>query len=241
MRFRYIPFMGMIALASAVSFSYANPYPQAPSGAYSPGYQGSAPAPQYQGPRSSGPYQRSAPSAGKPSADAAKSSSRTPLDVLKAGIDMLQDFIASGDIYDQDKLERFVNSQVKPFFDFDEMSRLVAGRFYSNLDKAQRAQFQSRVENMFLIAFTRQVSQHAGPQPQVDFLRPRFKGPDEVEALARVLFADGSAKRLVFRFHRGDKGWRVYDVAANGTSAVLYYRRHFLEQVRRHGPEALLK
>ena len=83
---------------------------------------------------------------------------------------------------------------------------------------------------MFLLAFMKQVSLHAGPQPQIDFLRPRFRGPDEVEALARVLFPNGSAKRpgVLFRFHKGDKGWKIYDVAANGTSAVLYYRRHFM-------------
>ena len=166
---------------------------------------------------------------------------RTPLDVLKDGIEKLQDFIASGEIYDQEKFEAFVNSEVKPFFDFDEMSRLVLGRYFQEMPPPQRQKFKARLEDMFLMAFMRQVSQHAGPQPRVDFLRPRFRGPDEVEALARVLFPDGSAKRLVFRFHRGDRGWKVYDVAANGTSAVLYYRRHFMNQVRRQGLRALVE
>lgn len=215
MRLSHIPMMAIATLITVSSSLHAQNYPAPPSGAYYPGYQTKEAAP--------------------------SRTSRTPLDVLKAGIEMLQDFISSGDIYDQDKLEVFVNRQVKPFFDFDEMSRLVAGRFYAGLDAEKRAKFRSRLEEMFLLAFMRQVSQHAGPQPQVDFLSPRFRGPDEVEALARVLFQDGSAKRLVFRFHRSQKGWKVYDVAANGTSAVLYYRRHFHNQVRRHGPEALLK
>lgn len=167
--------------------------------------------------------------------------SQTPLDVLRAGIDQLQDFIASGEIYDLEKFEAYVNRQVKPFFDFEEMSLLVAGPYFKNMAAAEREQFKVRLEGMFLRAFMRQVSQHAGPQPQIDFLRPRFRGPDEVEALARVLFQDGSVKRLVFRFHRGDQGWKIYDVAANGTSAVLYYRRHFISQARQHGPDALLR
>lgn len=213
MQYRHIPLILISALTTIATAAQANPYAPAPSGSYSSALQ----EPVQPQPRQ-----------------------RTPLDVLEDGIAMLQDFISSGDIYDQDKLEMFVETQVKPFFDFDQMSRLVAGRFYRDMNEEQRDMFQSRLEDMFMIAFTRQVSQHAGPQPQVDFLRPRFKGPDEVEALARVLFPDGSAKRLVFRFHRGERGWRIYDVAANGTSAVLYYRRHFLDRVRRTGPDALL-
>ncbi|HID81232.1 MAG TPA: ABC transporter substrate-binding protein [Chromatiales bacterium] len=185
-------------------------------------------------PAPSGPYTGSA-------STQQKSVTRTPLDVLKDGIAQLQDFISSGEIYDQDKFDAFVNNQVKPFFDFDEMSRLVAGRHYQGLSPQKRQQFKARLEEMFLLAFMKQVSLHAGPQPRVDFLRPRFRGPDEVEALARVLFPNGSAKRLVFRFHKGKKGWKVYDVAANGTSAVLYYRRHFMNQVRRYGPQALVE
>ena len=185
-------------------------------------------------PAPSGPYPGSAP-------DQQESTSRTPLDVLKDGIGQLQGFISSGEIYDQDKFEAFVNNQVKPFFDFDEMAQLVAGRYVQNLSPKQRQQFKARLEEMFLLAFMKQVSLHAGPQPEVDFLRPRFRGPDEVEALARVLFPNGSAKRLVFRFHKGDDGWKIYDVAANGTSAVLYYRRHFMNQVRRNGPQALVE
>jgi len=182
-----------------------------------------------------GPYASSAPAPQK------SSSQTTPLDVLKDGIGQLQDFISSGEIYDQDKFDAFVNNQVKPFFDFDEMSRLVAGRHYQTLSPEKRQQFKARLEEMFLLAFMKQVSLHAGPQPQVDFLRPRFRGPDEVEALARVLFPNGSAKRLVFRFHKGDRGWKIYDVAANGTSAVLYYRRHFMRQVRQYGPQGLVE
>jgi phospholipid transport system substrate-binding protein len=165
----------------------------------------------------------------------------TPVDVLKDGIDRLQDFISSGEIYNQDRFERFVNEEVKPFFDFEEMARLVAGRFYYDLKPEDQRLFRNRLEEMFLMAFMRQVSEHAGPQPQVDFLPARFRGPDEVETLARVLFPDGYSTRLVFRFHRGKDGWKIYDVAADGSSAVLYYRHHFLSRARQLGPEALLK
>ncbi len=33
---------------------------------------------------------------------------------------------------------------------------------------------------------------------------------------------------------RTDGKWRVVDVKANGTSAVLYYRRHFIAELREY-------
>ncbi|MEW8429523.1 MAG: ABC transporter substrate-binding protein [Candidatus Thiodiazotropha sp.] len=38
-----------------------------------------------------------------------------------------------------------------------------------------------------------------------------------------------------FRFYRSEAGWKVFDVSANGNSAVAYYRRHFANQREAQG------
>ncbi|RKZ36806.1 MAG: ABC transporter substrate-binding protein, partial [Gammaproteobacteria bacterium] len=42
-----------------------------------------------------------------------------------------------------------------------------------------------------------------------------------------------------FRFYRSPRGWRIFDVSANGASAVTFYRQYFSRQVRRFGLQAL--
>ena len=37
-----------------------------------------------------------------------------------------------------------------------------------------------------------------------------------------------------------EQGWRIFDVSANGASAVAYYRTYFGEMFRRYGPDAVL-
>ena len=37
---------------------------------------------------------------------------------------------------------------------------------------------------------------------------------------------------LDFRMKRDGDNWRIIDVKANGSSAVLYYRRHFIAELR---------
>ena len=37
----------------------------------------------------------------------------------------------------------------------------------------------------------------------------------------------GYPTRLDFRFYKANNGWKVFDVMANGQSAVIHYRRQF--------------
>ncbi|MCB1882186.1 MAG: ABC transporter substrate-binding protein, partial [Gammaproteobacteria bacterium] len=38
--------------------------------------------------------------------------------------------------------------------------------------------------------------------------------------------------RLDFRFYLAEDGWKVFDVAANGSSAVMHYRQQFRQMMR---------
>jgi phospholipid transport system substrate-binding protein len=46
-----------------------------------------------------------------------------------------------------------------------------------------------------------------------------------------ILQASGYPANLDFRFYRGKTGWKVFDVAANGSSALTYYRQYFARKM----------
>lgn len=166
--------------------------------------------------------------------------SNNPAQLLEDGIARLQMFVAQKGLRDPQVLTAFLNEQIAPFFDFDRMARLVGGRFYDQLDETEKARFRRRLSNMFFSALSRNLGAYADPQPRIDFLPPRRRGADEVEVAARVLPWRGYPIRLVFRFARTPDGWKIYDASYNGQSAVLYYRRYVMEQIRRYGPQILL-
>jgi len=56
-----------------------------------------------------------------------------------------------------------------------------------------------------------------------------------------VVSPNGMYSGLNFRFYWNEQGWRIFDVSANGASAVAYYRSYFGEMFRRHGPDAVLQ
>ena len=46
----------------------------------------------------------------------------------------------------------------------------------------------------------------------------------------RISKQNGYPVKLEFRFYKGAQGWKIFDVVANRTSAVVYYRRYFNQQ-----------
>jgi ABC-type transporter MlaC component len=71
-------------------------------------------------------------------------------------------------------------------------------------------------------------------------MRPRQRGRSEVVVSARVSPPRGYPVRVDFRFMDGPEGWKIYDVASNGSSAVIYYRNYFQSRLHRGGPPELL-
>ncbi|MGF1644653.1 MAG: phospholipid-binding protein MlaC [Thiotrichales bacterium] len=215
------------ALFTVAATSIASPYPPVP------GYVMPEGAPHY--------YRPSMPHAMPQPQQPTQQAQPSPLDLLRQGINATLEFLNSEQARDRGAIERFVTQTMSAYFDFDRMSRLVGGPYYRELDENQRAAFQARLQGMFLSAFVGNLAGRVGQAPQVDFLPVRRVGDDEVNAYARVRFADNSTSRLVFRFGKSGDTWKVFDVAADGSSAVLYYRTHFLAQARQQGPQGLMR
>jgi phospholipid transport system substrate-binding protein len=45
-----------------------------------------------------------------------------------------------------------------------------------------------------------------------------------------ILRAGAYPTRIDFRFYRGESGWKIFDVSANGSSALAFYRQYFARQ-----------
>lgn len=199
----------LLALAVASSGTFAQPYPGAPTGPY-----GGGPGYGY-------PQGREAPS---------------PSQILKQQVAKLSAFLSGQASQNPSEMQAFLVREIAPAFDFEQMSRWILGRAYAQLTPPQRQQFQAKLMKMFLGSLARMAQPYAGQPPRVEIMQARPRGPDDVVVSARVSQGQGYPVRLEFRFTDGPKGWKVYDVASNGSSAVVYYRNYFQSQLRRGGP-----
>ncbi len=164
----------------------------------------------------------------------------SPDQILRSGIDRLEGFLARGKA-SPEETQAFLEKEISPFFDFDYMARWAGGALYAQMDDNQKAQFASKLEGLFFSALARNLGAYSDPKPEVEVYGARAKGYGrEVTVTARVTPQGPGAYpvRLEFRFYPSRTGWKIFDVTANGTSAVAYYRTFFNDVARRGSIEA---
>lgn len=165
----------------------------------------------------------------------------SPARLLEEGLEQMREFLAEGGADDPARLYTFLEEEIAPYFDFDRMAAWVSRPYYQQMTDRQRIRFRNRLQEVFFKSLAQQIGTFSTPQPRIDFLRPQRKSPQDVMVSARVLPAKGYPMRLTFHFQKVTDSWRVIDAASNGRSAAHFYRQHFLNQVRRHGLEPILR
>ncbi|MBL7003293.1 MAG: ABC transporter substrate-binding protein [Gammaproteobacteria bacterium] len=166
---------------------------------------------------------------------------QSPAELLAVGVQYIQEYLKNSPDTDKTEIYAFLDAQISPFFDFDQMSQWVAGYHYNLMNSAQKYIFQTKLKKLFFNSFSRIVSAYGDAQPRIRFLPPRKRGYDEVIVSARIYPSKGYTIRVDFRFLKGPRGWKIYDVGTNGNSAVSYFRSYFNNIVRTHGVHELLK
>lgn len=163
-----------------------------------------------------------------------------PAAVLRDGIETLTGYLDTNRGLPPEQLRQFLEQKMVPYFDFARMSYWAAGSLNRYLDPRQRAHLTLLLKNRFLNAMVEQLSGYH--QSRLQYLQPRgnpLRG--EVTLGVRVFGVDSYPVQLDFKLYRGPEGWKVYDVMANGSSAVAHYRSEFALLARRHGIAGLLQ
>jgi phospholipid transport system substrate-binding protein len=165
-----------------------------------------------------------------------------PHDIVTSGVGELRQFLMNAQGRDPAQIREFLDRTIAPHFDFAAMGRWAAGPFYRRLSEPQRASYHLRLQHLFLASLARNLGSFATNVPPIQVLPPKTRRwGDETIVRARVQPQGGYPISVDFRFYRKGNEWRIFDVAANGFSAVTYYRRHFASLVRMHGSQALYR
>lgn len=162
-----------------------------------------------------------------------------PDQIVRRGIDRLTGFVIGVPELTPENLAAFVEHEIAPLFDFNYMTRWAAGRHYRGLDPTQRAGLAHTVRQLFLDALVHNMGTYVEPLPVIDIFPARATGPRESRVRARVVGGDGRRVHLEFRFYWSRAGWKIYDVTADGASAVAYYRGYIDRMLREQGADAL--
>ena len=141
---------------------------------------------------------------------------------------------------DRHAARAFLGERVAPHFDFEVMARRAAGPFHHRFSQTEREAFTARLRSLFIEALAGNLTSGTPAVPRVDIYPTRFlRWGDEASVLARVTSSPSAPIWMTYRFHRTPGGWKAFDAAANGFSAVSHFRAYFAALARRYGPEVL--
>lgn len=153
-----------------------------------------------------------------------------PARLLRERLDRLIGFIEAGGLQNPRQLRSFIEQELAPHFDFAYMTRMVLGPRYRQLDARQRRATAAQLRSLFLEAMVRQLIAFA-PSRARHVRSGSLVRNDQALLAVQAFDAAGRPNRIVFRLYFGPAGWKVYDVNANGQSALWYYRRYFASRV----------
>ena len=162
-----------------------------------------------------------------------------PARVLRAGVETLTGYLGSNKGVPPEQLRAFLEQEIVPYFDFNRMAFWAAGSVNRQLNPEQRQQLTVMLKERFLRSMAEQLSGYK--HSRIQYLRPRGNPRrGNVTLGMRVFGAESYPVQIDFKLYRGKNGWKVYDVVANGVSAVNHYRNEFSQLVGRYGVQGLL-
>jgi len=160
--------------------------------------------------------------------------SNDPAFVIQTTLDQITTFSSNSDKINPVQLRSFIENKIIPHFDFNNMSHWITGRYADNMTEQDKADFQRNLRETFLSSLSKHLGSFDAKNTRVQLFPARYRGPAEAFVSTSVYRPDNMPVRLDFRMRRDDNDWKIIDVKANGSSAVLYYRQHFISQLRQY-------
>lgn len=161
----------------------------------------------------------------------------TPADpayIIHTTLDKITTFSSNSDKVNPTQLRGFIENEIIPHFDFNNMSHWITGRYADNMTDKEKTEFQRNLRETFLSSLAKHLGSFDAKNTRIRFSTARYRGNDEAFVSTRIFRPDTPPMRLDFRMKRTGNDWKIIDIKANGSSAVLFYRRHFMSQLRQY-------
>jgi phospholipid transport system substrate-binding protein len=161
----------------------------------------------------------------------------TPDALVKKAVDEVLSAIKQ--TKDQKKLQEIAEGKVLPYFDFKEMTRLAAGRSWSQASPTQQEALEKAFRSLLVRTYTAALTRTSG-EAKVD-VKPASASGDDVVVKTTATEPGRQPVQIDYRMAKTPGGWKVYDVIVESLSLVTSYRSSFQSEIARSGVDGLIK
>jgi phospholipid transport system substrate-binding protein len=141
---------------------------------------------------------------------------------------------------DRQKAIKLAEEKILPHVDFEEATRLAVGRGWAQATPEQKKKLVSEFRSMLVRTYSNAIGAYEGQTMKVMPVRMK-PGDTEVTVHNQFIRPGGKPVLIDYTMRKTDKGWKIYDIVAEGVSLVLTYRSEFDAIVKQEGIDGLIK
>jgi len=156
----------------------------------------------------------------------------TPDVQVRLGLEKLIAFMNQQPKPERKDIANYLDTHISPFFDWDYMARLSAGRMYLRFNEYQRSTMAGDMKKRFLTQMVTRLTKWGGLN--VQFLPAWVSQRGDMAVLTVQIFEPRRRvpAQIELHMHFNPYGWAITDIVANGVSAVGWYRDQLLLEAR---------
>lgn len=164
-----------------------------------------------------------------------------PTEAIRAAVNDGVEILKNGKLDNQKQRAQVIDRLRKivyPLFDFNEMAMRSLGANWRRLTPEQRKEFVTTFTALLEKTYADQIDLYDGQK--VVFSGESIDG-NYAQVDSRIIDRNGQTYSVVYRLHRVDGKWRIYDVLAENISIVNNYRSQFNRVIAKSSFEELLR
>ena len=139
----------------------------------------------------------------------------------------------------ENALNAMVRTEVLPLIDFDAMSKLTLGKYWSNTSDAQRNRFINAFREMLVNSYAKTMIKYAGADIRGGNSAQQVK-PGYVLVRTNVTPKGSSGITANYSLRKVGNDWLAYNVEIAGINLITNFRTNFTREVGTTGIDALI-
>jgi phospholipid transport system substrate-binding protein len=156
---------------------------------------------------------------------------------IDRGVEVLKDAKLNGAKERAETIHR-LKQVVYPLFDFEEMAKRSLGAHWRRLDPPRQKEFVALFTELLERTYANSIKLYDGQT--VTYTGETLDG-DYAEVGTKIITKKGEAFSAVYKLHRVDGKWKIYDIVAEGISVVNNYRSQFNRVIVNSSLEELMR
>ena len=162
--------------------------------------------------------------------------------VLLVSNKVISELNANRELFESSSAEvrAFALNHVLPYIDTEKMARYVMGKYWRVASNEQKKGFVEAFTDTMIRSYSQSLLKLRIESVEVE--KAREEKPGRVTVASKVAQSDGNKSDIIYRvyFNKSTNKWMLYDVAVEGISMLLSYRKAYGSDISKKGLDAVI-